>query len=514
MSKSRVIIISAAFLICVLLFICQWKPDAEPATVQNNAADREVQEQLGTPLIPAELYEKVNGKTPDEVVTVLSSLQIEFNRDLYPNNELIQANLYRNSLQQGNDEIYLLELGQTGVNWHYIVLWGNSEAVTYKGSIILPGHGAYGQYFRIIEDPISGMVWVVIKKQAGHGTGHAQYNEVWYRVSDELIAIDLQYVIKMHQWMSPSQLVFYSVDGAVTTQNHVNIYDPDTSGFYVDVQYQLQFSDSSALTMADEWDAFLFSANRNVRYVWNPDEKRFHIDSDQSNCDSSLFDFSKQGLAKNFKNELEKLEKSEVKLKQDWLQKLLEREFAELDKPEVVENLNTIEIMNMNDDKNALVTLSLPESFSVKKLAFPKAPNFEYQAEKNKTIDTVYSFEIYSTEEKDKFMFHGTEGLAGWFYDTSYYRKKPEEERFPAHSSVKAKVYEGDTVLGKGEIFVLDCDILSEELKTDAFSTYELVYAWIPIENEELAYNLTISVPLGEDYEEYVEMVKGILQIQ
>ena len=70
------------------------------------------------------------------------------------------------------------------------------------------------------------------------------------------------------------------------------------------------------------------------------------------------------------------------------------------------------------------------------------------------------------------------------------------------------------TLLGKGEIFVLDCDILSEELKTDAFSTYELVYVWIPIENEELAYNLSISVPLSEDNEKYVEMVKGILQIQ
>ena len=110
--------------------------------------------------------------------------------------------------------------------------------------------------------------------------------------------------------------------------------------------------------MADEWDAFLFSADRNVRYVWNPDEKRFHIDSDQSTGDTSLFDFSKQGLVKNFKNELEKLEKSELKLKQDWLQKLLEREFTELNKPEVVENLNTIEIMNMNDDKNALLSAS------------------------------------------------------------------------------------------------------------------------------------------------------------
>ncbi|MBP7174943.1 MAG: hypothetical protein KBA53_01825 [Thermoclostridium sp.] len=513
MSKSRVVIISTAFLICVLLFSLQWKPDAKPAAIQNNTVGNEQQELLGTPLVPAELYEKVNGKTPDEVLSALSPYQFEFNRDLYPNNEIMQTNLYRNSLLQSTDDIYLLELGQTGINWHYIILCGNSKAVTYKGSIILPGQAASGQDFRIIEDPISGTVWVVMKELAGHGTGISQYNEVWYRVSDKLIVKDLQYIVKMHQWMSLSQLVFYAVDGKVSTQNHVNIYQPNMPQFYVDVQYQLQFHDSSALTMADEWDAFLFNANRNVRYVWNADEKRFYIDSSQSTGDPSLFDFSKQGLLKNFKNELGKLEKSEVKLKQDWLLKV-KGEFPDLKRPEVVENLNTIEIMNMNDDKNASVVLTLPEGFSVKKLAFPKAPNFEYQAEKNKAIDTVYSFEIHSMADKSKFRFYGTEGLAGWFYDTNYYRKKPDTERFPSHSSVKAKVYEGDTILGKGELFVLECDILSEELKTEEFSTYELVYAWVPIENEELAYNLSISVPLGEGTEKYVEMAKTILQIQ
>jgi hypothetical protein len=514
MPKSRYVIIAAAFFICVLLFSYQWKPNAKPAATSDPSINNEAREQPGSLFAPEELYEKVNGKTPDEVYSLLSSIEFEFNRDLYPGNELMQANLYRHGLQKSNDQVYILELGQSGLNWHYIILQGNAEASEYKGSIMLPGSRTYGNDFRIVEDPMSGTAWIVIKEAGGHGTGHAQYYEVWYRISDKYIIKDLQYIINMHQWMSISQLVFYTVDGTVAEQNHVNMNSPDASGFHVDVQYRLEFFDSSALNMANEWDAFLFSADRNIRYLWKADEKRFSLDSDQSEGDSSLFDFSKQGLWKNFKNELEKLQKSEQKVKQDWLEKMKVQDFIELQGPEVVENLNTIEIFNLNDEQNATVVLSLPEGFSVKKLTFPKAPNFEYQAEKNKGIDTVYSFEIHNTTKKDSFRFYDTEGLAGWFYDTGYYRNKPEDLRFPNKSVVKAKVYEGETVLGKGEIFVLECDILQDELKTEEFSTYELIYAWIPIENEDLAYNLTLSVPLGEDSGAYAEMVEAVLQVQ
>ncbi len=514
MIKSRYVIIFAAFFICVLLFSIQWKIDATPATAGNSSANNEAREQPGNIFVPSELYEKVNRTVPEEVYSLFSSFNIEFSRDLYPNNELIQANLYQHTLQKSDEEIYILELSQSGVNWHYIILRGNAEASSYKGSIILPGKQTNEGNFRIVEDPISETVWIVMRELAGYGTGFAQYDEIWYRISDRSIIKDLQYIIKTHQWMSLSQLVFYSVDGMATGQSHVNIYSPDTSGFYIDVQYRFQFFDSSALTMEDEWDAFLFGADRKVRYVWNADAKRFSIDTDHSDGDSSLFDFSKQGLRKNFKYELEKMQKSNQKVKQDWLEKAQMRETVGLQGREVVENLNTIEIMNLNDEHNATVALSLPEGFSVKKLAFPKAPNFEYRSEKNKAIDTVYSFEIHNTEKKDSFRFYDTDGLAGWFYDTSYYRNKPEESRFPSNSVVKAKVYEGETALGKGEIFILECNILQEELKTEKYSTYELIFAWIPIENEDLAYNLTLSVPLGEDSGKYAEMVKTILQVQ
>lgn len=67
------------------------------------------------------------------------------------------------------------------------------------------------------------------------------------------------------------------------------------------------------------------------------------------------------------------------------------------------------------------------------------------------------------------------------------------------------------TVLGQGEIFILDCDIMPREMRTEEYSTFDMVYVWIPIEDEALAYNLSISVPLGEKEDEYIDMVKKML---
>ena len=104
----------------------------------------------------------------------------------------------------------------------------------------------------------------------------------------------------------------------------------------------------------------------------------------------------------------------------------------------------------------------------------------------------------------DKFNQYGVKGLAGEFYMPSYYRDQPESSRFPNHSEVRSRVYSDETVLGQGEIFVLNCD-LPREMRTDQYSTYDMIYAWIPIKDEVLAYNLSISVPLGEKDDGYIE---------
>lgn len=179
--------------------------------------------------------------------------------------------------------------------------------------------------------------------------------------------------------------------------------------------------------------------------------------------------------------------------------------------PEIVDNLKRIDIENLNDKKNSKVLINLPYGWYAKELIFDKASNFEFNAEKNRQIKKIYSFEFYNSMKMDKFNQYGVRGLAGEFYSQGYYRDQPESSRFPNHSQVKSMVYTGKTMLGEGEIFILDCD-LPKEMRTDEFTTYDMVYAWIPIENEALAYNLSISVPLGEKDVEYIEMVKTMLR--
>lgn len=180
--------------------------------------------------------------------------------------------------------------------------------------------------------------------------------------------------------------------------------------------------------------------------------------------------------------------------------------------PEIVDNLKSIEIDNLNDEKNSKVVLSLPKGWYAKELIFDKAPNFEYNEEKNKQIQKVYSFEFYNSMKTAKFNQYGIKGLAGEFYTQNYYKDQPESSRFPNHSEVKSRIFSGKTVLGQGEIFIFDCDLL-KEMRTDKYSTYDMIYAWIPIKGEALAYNLSISVPLGEKDGDYIDMVKKILSV-
>lgn len=162
-------------------------------------------------------------------------------------------------------------------------------------------------------------------------------------------------------------------------------------------------------------------------------------------------------------------------------------------------NLKSIEIENLNDENNSKVVINLPEGWYAKELIF-----------ENKHIKKVSSFEIYSSAKADKYNLYGNKGLAGEFYVQAYYRDQPESTRFPNHCSVKSRVYSGETVFGQGEIFILDYD-LPREMRTEEYSTFDMVYVWIPIEDEALAYNLSISILLGEKVDEYIDMVKKCL---
>lgn len=177
---------------------------------------------------------------------------------------------------------------------------------------------------------------------------------------------------------------------------------------------------------------------------------------------------------------------------------------------EVIDNLKSLKIENLNDEDNSKVILNLPEGWYAKELIYHKAPDFEFNTDKNKQIKKISSFEFYNSMKIVKLNQYGTKGLVGEFYTPSYYRDQLEISRFPNHSQVKDRVYSGRTILGQGEIFILAYD-LPKEMRTDKYITCDVVYAWIPIDNESLAYNLSISVPLGEKDDDYIEMVKKML---
>ncbi|WP_010243976.1 hypothetical protein [Acetivibrio cellulolyticus] len=181
--------------------------------------------------------------------------------------------------------------------------------------------------------------------------------------------------------------------------------------------------------------------------------------------------------------------------------------------PEVVENLKSIEIINMNSESKSKVNLKLPEDFYATEYIYDVVPEFQLNEEKSKQIKKSYSFNLYNRKDTNKFNLYGIKGVAGRFEMTGSCEEQPNKACFPNHSCVKAKVFSGRTVLGQGEIFILDCD-LRRELRTEKNTTYDVIYAWVPIKNENSAYNLAICVPVGEKNDAYIQIVKNILEAE
>jgi hypothetical protein len=78
------------------------------------------------------------------------------------------------------------------------------------------------------------------------------------------------------------------------------------------------------------------------------------------------------------------------------------------------------------------------------------------------------------------------------------------------HCIITDTIYQGETKIGKGAIYLLECDLPDDQV-TGRYSTYDMVYALIPIQNEILAYNISLFVPLGEEYDNYIEIMKEML---
>lgn len=184
------------------------------------------------------------------------------------------------------------------------------------------------------------------------------------------------------------------------------------------------------------------------------------------------------------------------------------REFRETGK------LSKITMVNMNDENNADVTLTLPEGWYAKGFTGNQAEGFEFEMPKNKHITKAWMYDLYNANAKrTDFYQYGIDGGSGTFNLPSYYRDHPENILTRNHAQIREKAWSGQTVLGKGDIYIVDCDLPREKQSGDR-TTYDEIYVWIPVEGEQFAYNLAVDVPLDEKTGDYLAMVKRMLGAQ
>lgn len=167
---------------------------------------------------------------------------------------------------------------------------------------------------------------------------------------------------------------------------------------------------------------------------------------------------------------------------------------------EYTENLKELKFKNLNADIVKDVILKLPENWYATKATYKVADDFEFKEEKRKEIRELSEYKIYNEKIK----------LIGDFGYIGYYTDDPYGPVMLNHCIVKETLYKGETKIGEGAVYLLECD-LPEDQVSDKYKTYERVYALIPIKKEILAYQISFYVPLEEEYEKYTEIMKEML---
>ena len=159
---------------------------------------------------------------------------------------------------------------------------------------------------------------------------------------------------------------------------------------------------------------------------------------------------------------------------------------------EYINNLKAMEVINLNNSSNTKSVLALPTNWHANKAIYKTADSFEFKEQKNKEIKKLYSYEIFDDKNSNRGYFEFNGG------------------GFPNHCVVEKIIYNGATKLGNGLIYLLECDLPKEKV-TEKYSTYNQIFSIIPIQNEILVYSVSISVPLGENKDMYVEIMKKML---
>lgn len=179
----------------------------------------------------------------------------------------------------------------------------------------------------------------------------------------------------------------------------------------------------------------------------------------------------------------------------------LEREYTlhlPVYSPGYIDGLSEIRYINYNNDAKPVQSIEMPDSWEVQC----------YYA-------NYYAIPyFYTIRNKGKSSLLPSEFGSFMVVDTTSYPLV--DSKYLAQSSVKEKLFEGQTSLGAGEIFLLeryDSYYNANTQQTEQVP-YDIIYAWIPITGKTQAYQFYFYVPQGEVYQDYLTLMKHFIQAQ
>jgi len=137
------------------------------------------------------------------------------------------------------------------------------------------------------------------------------------------------------------------------------------------------------------------------------------------------------------------------------------------------------------------------------------APEFSWKNPKNNNIKTLNEFTLYAEDTlPDTWSYEGLGFSSGSLSIRGYYDDESPGALLGNHARIVEELFEGDTILGKGKIYLVACDI-PEAMQNEHDKTFMTILACIPITGEDLAYYLELYVPRNADPALFLEHAKG-----
>ncbi|HHW31498.1 MAG TPA: hypothetical protein GXX20_07495 [Clostridiaceae bacterium] len=173
--------------------------------------------------------------------------------------------------------------------------------------------------------------------------------------------------------------------------------------------------------------------------------------------------------------------------------------------------VDVITIPNMNSDENQEISLPLIEGMKAVRSAWEMSQGFKFKQQKNKELKEIYQYQIIDSEGNE----------IGWF---GLIERQQGEYEFalPENLQFEDLRYKGPTKLGQGKVFLLWLDLPEDEIKDNTEEGLEEeieenieyiqeYFAYIPVENEDLAYNFRLKVTDSEKLGEIFDYMRKII---